>query len=146
MTLKEDLLSSQLVIKNLKLSPLKWTGCIISHLTVSSPGATYAIGLQGSDIHNIAPFSTKYEMIAPDETGSGLRQIWGSLEGLVGSSAAERKIHVVSDREEDNDYKQLNEEMSMIYTSAPREFTVIDRVKTKLIPQKFAHFLCILPC
>ena len=59
-TLQEDILSSEILISNSKSSQLQWTGSIISHQTVSSPEATYALGLEGSTFLSVPPFFVKF--------------------------------------------------------------------------------------
>ncbi|OMO62326.1 hypothetical protein CCACVL1_22894 [Corchorus capsularis] len=128
LTLQEDVLSSEIVVSNSKSSPLKWTGSIISHLTVSSPDATYALGLEGSNFLSIPPFLSDFGIVPPDfdqENGSYIGQLWNQmgLDRLFNGNAREEEM----EGEEDDGYKQLDEQMSRIYTSAPRFFTVIDR-------------------
>ena len=48
-TLQQDAISSEIVITNLRPSPLKLMGSIIGHLAISTPEATYAIGLESSN-------------------------------------------------------------------------------------------------
>ncbi|XVE89785.1 hypothetical protein DITRI_Ditri20bG0022700 [Diplodiscus trichospermus] len=142
-TLQEDVLISEILVSNSKPSPLQCTGSIISHLTVSSPEATYALGLEGSNFLSIPPFLSNFGIIPPDldqENDSYIGQIWSQMglkrffNGLGqrnerNASEAERKQRESEEMEgeEDDGYKQLNEQMSRIYTSAPRSFTVIDR-------------------
>ncbi|PPS17569.1 hypothetical protein GOBAR_AA03029 [Gossypium barbadense] len=100
-TLGEDILTSEISVTNSNSSPLQWTGSIISHLTVSSPEATYALGLEGSNFHNVPPFLSNFGIIPSDldeENDSEISQLWKQM-GLKG-----------------------------IYTCAPRFFTLIDRI------------------
>ena len=83
-TLQPDVLSSEIVISNSKSLPLQLTGSVISHLTVSNPDATYAIGLEGSNFFNRAPFFSNFCLIPPgfgqkNEVDSS--QLWG-LPGI----------------------------------------------------------------
>ncbi|XWS58271.1 hypothetical protein CRYUN_Cryun08bG0019600 [Craigia yunnanensis] len=55
-TLQEDVLSSDILVSNSTSSQLQRTGSLISHLTVSSPEATYALGLEGSTFLSMPPF------------------------------------------------------------------------------------------
>ncbi|KAK6243178.1 hypothetical protein QUC31_009587 [Theobroma cacao] len=141
-TLQEDVLSSEITVSNSKSSPLQWTGSIISHLTVSSPDATYALGLEGSNFLNMPPFLSNFGIIPPDfdlENDSYIGQLWSQMglkrfcSGLgqrnqKNASEAEKKQREGEEMEgEEEGYKQLNEQMSRIYTSAPRFFTLIDR-------------------
>ncbi|OMO98952.1 hypothetical protein COLO4_13608 [Corchorus olitorius] len=58
-----------------------------------------------------------------DISGNSMDSIMVSLGQLFNGNASEEM-----EGEEDDGYKQLDEQMSRIYTSAPRFFTVIDRV------------------
>ncbi|XVF57331.1 hypothetical protein PTKIN_Ptkin06aG0196500 [Pterospermum kingtungense] len=150
-TLQEDVLISEILISNLNSSQLQCTGSIISHLTVSSPEATYALGLEGSNFHSMPPFLSDFGIIPPDfdqENDSYISQLWsqtglqrlfnglGQRNQKNGSDAEgkKRKSEEMEGEEED-DYKQLNEQMSRIYTSAPRFFTLIDRVIFNILTQ-----------
>ncbi|XP_021282704.1 protein NDH-DEPENDENT CYCLIC ELECTRON FLOW 5 [Herrania umbratica] len=141
-TLQEDVLSSEIRVSNSKSSPLRWTGSIISHLTVSSPDATYALGLEGSNFLKMPPFLSNFGIIPPDfdlENDSYIGQLWSQMElkmffsGLgqrnhKNASEADKKQRESEEMEgEEEGYKQLNAQMSRIYTSAPRFFTLIDR-------------------
>ncbi|XP_022742307.1 protein NDH-DEPENDENT CYCLIC ELECTRON FLOW 5 isoform X2 [Durio zibethinus] len=143
-TLQEDVLSSEILVSNSKPSPLQWTGSIMSHLTVSSPEATYALGLEGSNFLNIPPFLSNFGIIPPDfdqQIDSYIGQLWSQmgLKRFFSGSAQrneknaskvkrkQRESEEEMEGEEEDGYKQLNKQMSRIYTSAPRFFTVIDR-------------------
>lgn len=65
-TLQQDKLSSEIVISNLKSLPLQLTGSVMSHLTVSTPDATYAIGLEGSNFFSRTPFLSNFGLVPPD--------------------------------------------------------------------------------
>ncbi|XP_077245395.1 NDH-dependent cyclic electron flow 5 [Tasmannia lanceolata] len=141
-TLQQDLLSSELMITNLKSTSLHLMGSLISHLTVSTPDATYAIGLQGSNYFSKPPMESNFSIIPPgfdmerNSEGSwgqtaalqGLFSNWGMRgnkdeEDSKGKGEPEEEI----EGEEDDNYMQLTEKISRIYTSAPRRFTVLDR-------------------
>ncbi|MQM04671.1 hypothetical protein Taro_037477 [Colocasia esculenta] len=149
-TLQEDLLASELTVT-----------AVITQLKVSTPDATYAVGLEGSDYRSQPPISSGVSIIPPgfsrkEPSISGSRRPWGqkALQGLlVGTHVRglHPRVSVVphqlfsgwsrgdagaqgegeeaegSEGEEDDNYHQLTEKMSRIYTSAPREFTIIDR-------------------
>lgn len=141
-TLTEDVLSSEVIVFNSSDSSLHFTGAVISHLTVSTPEATYAIGLQGSDFFSRPPLLTDFSLIHPSFGKLGLTKASGPrdfMELFSGGDGRNPKYDEHAKRmtdekeetlegEEQDDYKNLAEEMSMIYTSAPREFTVLDRV------------------
>lgn len=140
-TFQQDLLASDLAITNRSGSPLRLVGSIVSHLKVSTPDATYAVGLEGSNYRSRSPLSSNFSIVPP---GFGKRrpsdggQSWGS-KGLLGffsnvgqnaeelGTSGEEEPEESAGEEEDN-YSQLTEKMSRIYTSAPRVFTIIDRV------------------
>ncbi|KAF3441213.1 hypothetical protein FNV43_RR15126 [Rhamnella rubrinervis] len=137
-TLEEDALSSELVISNSKSSPIRLTGSVLSHLTLSSPDATFAIGLEGSDFLGLSPFLSNFSIIPPDFAQNnefGFSQLWNqmSLWGTRnGNKVDEAKSNVKETQlqmegEENDNYKHLRDQMSRIYTSAPRNFTLIDR-------------------
>lgn len=106
-SLREETLSIELFVTNKGISPIRLEGCsIVSYLTVSTPEATYAVGLEGSDFVETTPFLPRF--------------------GVVKGEDEEEKTGFGG--EEESNYKQLNEEMSRIYTFAPKSFTVIDRV------------------
>ncbi|KAG2682785.1 hypothetical protein I3760_10G000800 [Carya illinoinensis] len=143
-SLQEDILSSEIVVSNAKFSPLQLKGSIVSHLTVSSPDATYAVGLQGSNFVNRPPFLSSFGIVPPDlgqKNEYGFGQLWDqkALKGLFSgwsprnqntADAAEgiqRESEDEVEGEEDLNYMHLTEQLSRIYTSAPRHFTVIDR-------------------
>ncbi|KAK8951973.1 hypothetical protein KSP39_PZI003185 [Platanthera zijinensis] len=136
-TLREDMISTELTLTNSTKSVIQLRGGIMSHLTVSTPDATYAIGLQGSNYcSKHAP--SEFRIIPPahskkDEKSSEFIRLlarngfdllfspWGTKKHDGHGEDRER------DREESSDYAQMNDEFSKIYTSAPVEFTVIDR-------------------
>lgn len=106
-TLRGDTLSIELCVTNKGVSPISIKGCsLVSYLTVSTPEATYAVGLEGSDFVEKTPFLPRF--------------------GLVQGEEEEEDKYGLSGEEESN-YKQLSEEMSRIYTLAPSSFTIIDR-------------------
>ncbi|EOA38104.1 hypothetical protein CARUB_v10009573mg [Capsella rubella] len=105
--LREETLSIEIFVTNKGSSPIRLKGCsLVSYLTVSTPEATYAVGLEGSDFVETTPFLPRFGMVQGEEEEE--------RSGFGG--------------EEESNYKQLNEEMSRIYTCAPKSFTVIDRV------------------
>ncbi|CAN8287990.1 unnamed protein product [Cochlearia groenlandica] len=109
-TLRGDTLSIEILVTNKSNSKSKSIeGCsLVSYLTVSTPEATFAVGLQGSDYVETTPFLP--------------------LFGLVqGEEDEEDKVGFEGGGEEESNYKQLNKEMSRVYTFAPRSFTIIDR-------------------
>ncbi|KAB2059062.1 hypothetical protein ES319_A11G276700v1 [Gossypium barbadense] len=134
-TLGEDILTSEISVTNSNSSPLQWTGSIISHLTVSSPEATYALGLEGSNFRNVPPFLSNFGIIPSDldeENDSEISQLWKQmgLKGFFSGLGQKNKKNASEEEmegEEDDGYKQLNEQMCRIYTCAPRFFTLIDR-------------------
>ncbi|CAK9319747.1 unnamed protein product [Citrullus colocynthis] len=129
-TLGEDMLTSELTVCNNKKTSLELKGCVLSHMTVSTPEATFAIGLEGSDFHSMPPFSSKSAIIPPDYYGQGsssglTKTLKGILSGWGKSNQRDSEEEI--EGEETDNSKQLMEQMSRIYTSAPRNFTIIDR-------------------
>ncbi|XP_010501154.1 PREDICTED: protein NDH-DEPENDENT CYCLIC ELECTRON FLOW 5 [Camelina sativa] len=105
-SLREETLSIEIFVTNKGSSPVRLKGCsLVSYLTVSTPEATYAVGLEGSDFVETTPFLPRFGVDQGEEEEE--------RSGFGG--------------EEESNYKQLNEEMSRIYTYAPKSFTVIDR-------------------
>lgn len=131
-TLEEDVLSSEIVISNSKSSPIRVTGSVLSHLTLSSPDATFAIGLEGSDFLGLSPFLSNFSIIPPDfaqKNEFGFAQLWNQMSLWVDETKSnETATELQMEGEENDNYKHLRDQMSRIYTSAPRDFTVIDRV------------------
>ncbi|KAL2923219.1 Photosynthetic NDH subunit of subcomplex B 2 chloroplastic [Bienertia sinuspersici] len=131
-TLKDDTLSSEVNVLNSRSSQLELTGSILSHLTVSTPEATYACGLEGSDFFNKLPFNSDICIVPPNLSENNAinpSQSWPTLP-LKKWFTGNRDVRETNDEtegEESDNYKHLSEEMSKIYTSAPRNFTIIDR-------------------
>lgn len=141
-TLQEDCIGSELIISNPHSSALELSGSFISHLKVSTPDATYAVGLQGSNYRSKQPLTSEFCIIppnrnrrrsaAPKSVLQHLLSRWGSNKGededgqpnYDGFSTSAEE----SEGEEDDDQASMTEKMSRVYTSAPRQFTVIDRV------------------
>lgn len=140
MSLKENVLSSELVVTNAKNSPIKLMGSVLSHLTVSTPEATYACGLERSDYCSRPMLFSSFSIVPPDpgqenEFGlakllnvEGLRGFWSGWGKAGAGKTSEVESEAEMEGEEDDNYKQLTEKMSRIYTSAPQDFTIIDRV------------------
>ncbi|CAE5960225.1 unnamed protein product [Arabidopsis arenosa] len=106
-SLREETLSIELFVTNKGSSPIRLEGCsLVSYLTVSTPEATYAVGLEGSYFVETTPFLPRFRVVQGEDEEE-------KTTGFGG--------------EEESNYKQLNEEMSRIYTFAPKSFTVIDR-------------------
>lgn len=145
LSLKEDTLSSELIVSNSKSSSIHMMGSLLSHLTVSTPEATYACGLEGSNFFSRPMFLSDFSIVPPylgQESGFGFGQLRGNvgLEGILSGRGArnqknadkgksrQKEIEEELEGEENDNYKPLTDQMSRIYTSAPRYFTVIDRV------------------
>ncbi|XP_073142135.1 protein NDH-DEPENDENT CYCLIC ELECTRON FLOW 5 [Henckelia pumila] len=143
-TLGEEFLTSEILVSNSSnSSSLRLKGSIMSHLALSTPEATYAIGLQRSDFVIRPPVLSGFSLIPPDfikrdgskdtSNYSGLRRLFpnwvaknqaGDVESLMKNSQDELDDSV---QEEEDDYKHLAMKISRIYTNAPRNFTIIDR-------------------
>lgn len=148
-TLQQDAISSEIVITNLRPSSLRLMGSVIGHLAISTPEATYAIGLENSNYFVKPPIFSNFSIIPPDsnknDSGwvqSGLKQLlsgWGlgsPKDGFNEETAKSSQEDEEIEGEEEDNYKHLTEKMSMIYTSAPRNFTIMDRV----LSLKAQHF------
>lgn len=125
-TLHQDLLGSEFTISNTKSSSIQLSGSVISHLKVSTPDATYAVGLQGSNYCSKWLMMSEFSIIPPDTSRKG--------SSISSQSLAQKALQMnqgfiteESEGEEDDDYAHLTEEMSRIYSNAPRQFTIIDR-------------------
>ncbi|KAK9079204.1 hypothetical protein SSX86_000874 [Deinandra increscens subsp. villosa] len=141
-TLQQDAISSEIVVTNLRPSSLELTGSVIGHLAVSTPEATYAIGLESSNYYVKPPIFSRFSIIPPDynknDSGwvqSGFKQLlsgWGlgsQKNGSDDETVENGQEDEENEGEEEENYKHLTEKMSMIYTSAPRNLTIMDRGK-----------------
>ncbi|KAI3688067.1 hypothetical protein L1987_81773 [Smallanthus sonchifolius] len=141
-TLQQDAISSEIVITNLRSSSVQLTGSVIGHLAISTPEATYAIGLESSNYFVKPPVFSNFSIIPPEfnrnDSGwvqSGLKQLlsgWGlgsQKDSSNDGTAKNRQEDEEIEGEEEDNYKHLTEKLSMIYTSAPRNFTIMDRGK-----------------
>jgi len=134
-TLEEDGLGSEVEISNSNSFPLQMTGSILSHLTVSTPEATYAIGLERSNYYSRPPFESEFILSPPNSSEEkGFGKIWkSSVKQFLPSWGTNNQDNEAEDSEdmsgeEMDTYKQLKERISLVYTNAPRSFTLIDRV------------------
>ncbi|KAK4405012.1 protein NDH-DEPENDENT CYCLIC ELECTRON FLOW 5 [Sesamum angolense] len=140
-TLGRDLLTSEILVSNSSISSLHLMGSITCHLAVSTPDATYAVGLEGSGFFIRPPLVADFNIIPHEfakKTNQDPRKFW-ALNKLFSKSDA-RKWNVDDDveslmrdvkeeleGEEQDNYKHLTQKLSRIYTCAPRNLTVIDR-------------------
>ncbi|KAK4413106.1 protein NDH-DEPENDENT CYCLIC ELECTRON FLOW 5 [Sesamum alatum] len=140
-TLGRDLLTSEILVSNSSTASLHLMGSVTCHLAVSTPDATYAVGLEGSDFFIRPPFVADFNIIPREFTkrsNQDPRKFW-ALNKLFSKSDA-RKWNVEDDAEslmrdvkedlegeEQDNYKHLTQKLSRIYTCAPRDFTIIDR-------------------
>ena len=93
LTLHQDLLSSELVFLNSRSSSLRVMGSVISHLTVSTPEATYAVGLEGSSFYSRPPFLSNFSIIAPESgkgKGSSSGKLWSPFAELLSTWGGEQ--------------------------------------------------------
>lgn len=139
LTLQQDLLRSELVFSNSKSSSLRLLGSVVSHLTVSTPEATYAMGLERSNFYTRPPLLSNFSIIPPKSgrrkdfnlwnpfTVKEILSTWGAgkQNNAIDTKGREREGDI--EGEEDDNNKQLAEKMSRVYTSAPRDFTILDR-------------------
>ncbi|KAK4359620.1 hypothetical protein RND71_021849 [Anisodus tanguticus] len=130
-TLQQDILTSEIKVSNFGMASLRMMGSVLSHLTVSTPEASYAVGLQGSDFFSKPPFLANFSLLPP---GFGKRKNQASNKsfGKIFSSWGTKNQNCDDtekelEGEETDNYKHLADEMSKIYKSTPRNFTLIDR-------------------
>ncbi|XP_054787534.1 protein NDH-DEPENDENT CYCLIC ELECTRON FLOW 5 [Prosopis cineraria] len=139
-TLRGDTLRSELEVTNSRSLPIQMAGSILSHLTVSTPDATYAVGLERSDYCSKPPFASEFFLSPPDFSQEGLGKVWNLLaqkqlfphwgaknQDYNQAESSQLESHGDANVEEMDNYKHLGERMSLIYTNAPRSYTVIDR-------------------
>ncbi|KAI4348444.1 hypothetical protein L6164_009167 [Bauhinia variegata] len=127
-TLQEDILSSELQVLNSKSLPLQMTGSILTHLTVSTPDATFALGLERSNYFTKPPLVSEFFLSPPDSgQEEGFGKMLKQLFPIRGKRNQSNNQVSQMDGEEMDSCKHLGEQMSLIYTNAPRNFTVIDR-------------------
>ncbi|CAL1356506.1 unnamed protein product [Linum trigynum] len=128
-TMSDDMLSSELSVSNLNpSSPIMMKGSILSHLTVSTPEATSACGLEGSNFFPRPMFMSDFAIVPPPPP-SQLGQKSGNLWGRRGrnQNVVAREEEEGMEGEESDSHKKLTEQMCRVYTNAPRNFTLIDR-------------------
>lgn len=145
MSLREDQISSELTVTNSTPLFIELQGGILSHLTVSTPEAAYAVGLQGSNYCRKQATATEFSIVPPtnsEKNGSSsafLRSlVQKGFDGLfsgwgIRKHQNEEEVKVEEEKEEEekeeyDDYIQMNDKLSRVYTSTPVQFTVIDRV------------------
>uniref|UniRef100_A0A0F7GYH6 NDH-dependent cyclic electron flow 5 n=1 Tax=Hypseocharis bilobata TaxID=253189 RepID=A0A0F7GYH6_9ROSI len=134
-TLEEDTLRSEFVVSNAKSTSLQLLGGVMSHLTVSSPDATYVLGLERANFFSLEPILSDFGIIPPtfgQKDSPGYGQVYGTLGSVLSHLGARNQTSNTESEEElegeeDDNYKQLTDEMSRIYTSAPRNLSIMDR-------------------
>ncbi|KAK3405232.1 protein NDH-DEPENDENT CYCLIC ELECTRON FLOW 5 [Eucalyptus grandis] len=130
LTLQRQVLSTEMEVSNTGTAPVQLRGSILSHLNVSTPDATYAIGLEGSDFFKRPPFPSSFRIFPPEvdlKGESGLGKLWEKFNPRGFASGNDYGMEDETEGEEDDSYKRLTDEMSIIYTSAPTNLTIIDR-------------------
>ncbi|PKI34078.1 hypothetical protein CRG98_045535 [Punica granatum] len=135
LSLQEQTLSSEIEVSNSSSSSsVRLRGSIIDHLNVSTPDATYAIGLEGSNFYMRPPILSNFVIIPPDvDQDLSFGKLWEDLplkrflypHDNAGRKKSEEEEDI--EGEEEDNYKRLTEEMSLVYTSAPTYLTIIDR-------------------
>ncbi|KAJ6827113.1 protein NDH-DEPENDENT CYCLIC ELECTRON FLOW 5 [Iris pallida] len=134
-TLQQDLLGSEIVITNPGSSSLELSGSVITHLTVSTPDAAYAVGLQGSSYRRRQPLVSDFSIVPPDFAEEKTLGSWArkGFDGLFPASwdrrdgNADVDDELAEEGEEDDDCAQMTEKMCRIYTDPPRQLTIMDR-------------------
>ncbi|XP_057782356.1 protein NDH-DEPENDENT CYCLIC ELECTRON FLOW 5 [Salvia miltiorrhiza] len=125
-TLEKDSFNSQILVSNSTTSSIRLAGSAVCHLAVSTPDATYALGLQGSDYFVSPPFHGNFSIIPPRTTDQYPNKLW-PFNKLFPKREDDDINGQVESGEEEDDYKHLTETLSRIYTSAPRSLTIMDR-------------------
>lgn len=139
-TLHPEALATELTVTNnasaASSPPMALTCSVPSHLRVSTPDATYALGLQGSDYRSVEPALSEFSIIPPGygaarqaAAGTTARNRWANkgLDMILSGGQQDRGAADEPDGEEDDDYKHMTDAMCRVYSNAPREFTIIDR-------------------
>ncbi|KAL8041680.1 hypothetical protein ABFX02_10G179700 [Erythranthe guttata] len=138
-TLGRDALTSEVIVSNSSTSSsIYLTGSAICHLAVSTPDAAYAIGLQSSDFFIRPPFAPNSTIIIPPDfmtVDQDSTKTWLPFNKLFATRRNEDDVDSLARRgkpdeeaqEEDDNYKHLTDKLCRIYTSAPRNLTIIDR-------------------
>ena len=65
-TLHPEALATELAVTNTAPAPMALSCGVSNHLRVSTPDATYALGLQGSDYRSVEPALSEFSIIPPD--------------------------------------------------------------------------------
>ncbi|KAI4965260.1 hypothetical protein ZWY2020_054947 [Hordeum vulgare] len=103
--------------------------------TSARPTPPYAVRLQGSDYRGREPLLSEFSILPPDyyaaPSSSSSRSRAGSarLDMLLSGGGGGAGGGAGAGREEDDNYKHLRGAVGRVYGHAPREFTVIDRVR-----------------
>ncbi|WVZ60540.1 hypothetical protein U9M48_010548 [Paspalum notatum var. saurae] len=138
-TLHREALATEVSVTNnapATSSPMALSCVVSNHLRVSTPDATYALGLQGSEYRSVEPALSEFSIVPPDyraawqsSAGTGARQLWASrgLDMILSGSRDRGGVVAEPDGEEDDDYKHMTDAMCRLYSHAPREFTIMDR-------------------
>ncbi|CAN6281399.1 unnamed protein product [Urochloa humidicola] len=137
-TLHPEALSTEIAMTNTSPSAVMALSCGVSnHLRVSTPDATYALGLQGSDYRSVEPALSEFTIIPPDygAAAAGRQPVpakrrWANrgFDMILSGGGRDRgAAEDQPDGEEDDDYKHMTDAMCRVYSHAPREFTIIDR-------------------
>ncbi|RCV40905.1 hypothetical protein SETIT_9G092700v2 [Setaria italica] len=136
-TLHPEALSTELAVTNgASSAPMALSCGVSNHLRVSTPDATYALGLQGSDYRTVEPALSEFSIIPPDYQAAARQPAarhhrWANRGfDMILSGGRDRGGAADDDQpdgEEDDDYKHLTDAVCRVYSHAPREFTIMDR-------------------
>ncbi|GJN23322.1 hypothetical protein PR202_gb10960 [Eleusine coracana subsp. coracana] len=133
-TLHAEALATEITATNGTASAVALSCGVSNHLRVSTPDATYALGLQGSDYRTVEPALSEFSIVPPDYRAAAAerkatRHRWANrgFDMVLSGDPRGRGAADEPDGEEDDDYKHLTEEMCRVYSQAPREFTILDR-------------------
>jgi hypothetical protein len=120
-TLRPEALASEFTVTNAasSSSAVALSGAVSNHLRVSTPDATYAVGLQGSDYRSREPLLSEFSILPPGystqptTTSQQVNWVNRGLGMLLSGGGGDRAAPVAQepDGEEDDNYKHLTAEL-----------------------------------
>jgi len=132
-TLHPEALATELAVTNTAPAPMALSCGVSNHLRVSTPDATYALGLQGSDYRSVEPALSEFSIIPPDyrAAAESARHRWANrgFDMILAGGGRDRGAADDQPDGEEDHYKHMTDAMCRVYSHAPRDFTIIDRVR-----------------
>ena len=132
-TLHPEALATELAVTNTAPAPMALSCGVSNHLRVSTPDATYALGLQGSDYRSVEPALSEFSIIPPDyrAAAGSARYRWANrgFDMILAGGGRDRGAADDQPDGEEDHYKHMTDAMCRVYSHAPRDFTIIDRVR-----------------